>query len=155
VSAKKLVLALALSLVAALFATSAFAAKAKPIYYCDKTSTPPCFASQATVNAKKSAITNLTIKGPKCLRSNGTEVDDFTPTVQKAKIKLTGKKKNKFSAKGDITLQDSARKGPYSFPYKLTGTVKHGKSISATVTVTGAVEPCANITKFSVTMKKK
>lgn len=154
-SAKKLFFALALTVVASLAATSAFAAKAKPIFYCDKTSTPPCFASQATVNAKKTAITDLTIKGPKCVRANGFVVEDFTPTVQHSKIKLKGKKKNKFSGKGEITLQDSARKGPYSFPYTLSGTVKHGKSISATVTVTGAVEPCANITKFSVTMKKK
>ena len=152
---KNLLAVLALSVVGALFATSAFAAKAKPIFYCDKSSTPPCFASRATVNAKKTAVTDLTIKGPRCIRPNGTEVDDFIPTVQKSKTKLTGKKKNKFSTKGSISLYDTERDGPYSFPYKLTGTVKHGKSISATVTVTGAVPPCANITKFSVTLKKK
>lgn len=145
----------ALAVAAVFCANPAVAAKKpKPIFYCDKSSTPPCTASQGTVTANKKKITNLTIKGPRCVQANGTEVEDFTPTVQQESIKLTGKKKTKFSAKGNITLQDSERDGPYSFPYKLTGTVKHGKSISATVTVTGAVEPCANITTFSVTLKK-
>lgn len=147
--------ALVLAAVAACCASSALAAKAKPVFYCDKSTTPPCSGgSQATVAANKKSITGLTIKGPRCKRENGTEVEDFTPTVQQEKIKLTGKKKTKFKAKGDITLIDDERDGPYSFPYTLSGTVKHGKSITATVKVDGAVEPCANVKEFSVTMKK-
>lgn len=153
-SLKKLVPTLAVVIAAGLFATSAFAAKAKSTFYCDKSTTPPCTASQATVNAKKTKISDITIKGPACIRPNGTEVDDFKPTFKNSGVKLTGKKKNKFSAKGQVTLQDSERDGPYSFPYKISGTVKHGKSIAVKAVVTGAVAPCANITTVEVTLKK-
>ncbi len=152
--AKKLVLVLGLTALGALFATSSFAAKAKPTFYCDKSTKPPCIYSTATVNAKKTKISSITIKGPDCVRANGTVVEDFKPTFQKRNVSLTGKKKNKFSFKGQVTLEDSARKGPYSFPYTLSGTVKHGSSITGKAVVTGAVEPCANITTVNFTLKK-
>lgn len=151
---RKLFLVATLTIVGAVFATSAFAAKAKPTFYCDKSTTPPCFSSTATVNAKKTKLFTITIKGPSCVRANGSVVEDFTPTFQKNNVSLTGKKKNKFSFKGQVTLQDSARKGPYSFAYTLSGTVKHGTSITGKAVVTGAVEPCANVTTVNFTLKK-
>lgn len=153
---KKSALLLLPTICVALFASTAAAGKAKPTFYCDKSAGQICgFGSSATVNAKKSRISRITIKGPACIRTNGTKVEDFTPTIQKENVKLTGRKKNRFSIKGDITLQDDVRDGPYSFPYKATGTVKHKKSIQAKVTVTGAVSPCANITEFTVTLRKR
>lgn len=154
-SSRKLALALTLALCATLFAANAFAGKAKPTYYCDKSTTPPCTGSNATVNAKKSKITELFVAGPRCVRANGYVEDDFVPKLRAYDLKFTGKNKNRFSAKGNITLLDSQRDGPYSFPFKLSGSIRHGRSISAKVTVTGAVEPCANIQTISVTLKKR